>query len=112
MANTEFEKPELKKYSEVPKLEEKATSHLAPFKSKEEFQSSLGYPGELVDNWQEKALDKMGDLLGRYRSLRVYLDSCIQCGACTDKCHYYLGTKDPNNMPVGRQNLLRSVYGF
>ena len=110
MANTEFEKPELKKYSEVPKLEEKATSHLAPFKSKEEFQSSLGYPGELVDNWQEKALDKMGDLLGRYRSLRVYLDSCIQCGACTDKCHYYLGTKDPNNMPVGRQNLLRSVY--
>ena len=38
------------------------------------------------------------------------MDSCIQCGACTDKCHYYLGTKDPNNMPVGRQNLMRGVY--
>ena len=110
MATKEFEKPELKQFPEVPKLKENATSHLAPFKSKEEFQSSLGYPGELVDNWQDKALDKMEDLLGRYRSLRVYLDSCIQCGACTDKCHYYLGTKDPNNMPVGRQNLLRSVY--
>ena len=106
MATKEFEKPELKQFPEVPKLKENATSHLAPFKSKEEFQSSLGYPGELVDNWQDKALDKMEDLLGRYRSLRVYLDSCIQCGACTDKCHYYLGTKDPNNMPVGRQNLL------
>jgi Fe-S oxidoreductase len=91
-------------------LEDSATSHLAPFKSKEEFQTSLGYPGELVDNWQEKAIDKMGDLLGKYRSLRVYLDSCIQCGACTDKCHYYQGTKDPKNMPVGRQNLMRSVY--
>ena len=33
--------------------------------------------------------------------------SCVKCGACTDKCHYYLGTKDPNNMPVGRQNLMR-----
>ena len=52
----------------------------------------------------------MGDLLTKYRSLRVYLDSCIQCGACTDKCHYYQGTKDPKNMPVGRQNLMRSVY--
>jgi Fe-S oxidoreductase len=91
-------------------LEDSATAHLAPFKSKEEFQTSLGYPGELVDNWQEKAIDKMGDLLGKYRSLRVYLDSCIQCGACTDKCHYYQGTKDPKNMPVGRQNLMRSVY--
>ena len=110
MAVKEFEKPELKEYSDVPLLEKKATAHLAPFKSKEEFQSSLGYPGELVDNWQDAALDKMGDLLKKYRSLRVYLDSCIQCGACTDKCHYYLGTKDPSNMPVGRQNLLRSVY--
>ena len=33
----------------------------------------------------------MGDLLGKYRSLQVYLDSCVKCGACTDKCHYFLG---------------------
>jgi len=25
----------------------------------------------------------------------VFLDSCVKCGACTDKCHYYLGTADP-----------------
>ena len=37
MANTEFEKPELKKYSEVPKLEEKATSHLAHLNPKKNF---------------------------------------------------------------------------
>ena len=110
MAENKFETPKLQKYSLIPKLEEKATSHLLPFKSKEEFQSQLGYPGELLPDWQDKAINKMGELLGKYRSLRVYLDSCMQCGACTDKCHYYLGTKDPLNMPVGRQNLFRSVY--
>jgi Fe-S oxidoreductase len=52
----------------------------------------------------------MGDLLGKYRGFRVFLDSCVKCGACTDKCHYYLGTSDPKNMPVARQDLLRSVY--
>jgi Fe-S oxidoreductase len=66
--------------------------------------------GELQDNWQEQALEAMGDLLGKYRSLQVYLDSCVKCGACTDKCHYYLGTKDPKNMPVARQDLMRKVY--
>ncbi|MBS82577.1 MAG: reductase [Gammaproteobacteria bacterium] len=110
MSDNKFNIPKIREYPVIPALEKEATSHIAPFKSKEEFQSSLGYPGELIDNWQHKAIDKMGDLLKKYRSLRVYLDSCMQCGACTDKCHYYLGTKDPNNMPVGRQNLMRSVY--
>ena len=110
MAKSNFETPEVRTFPVIPKLQNSATAHLSPFKSKEEFQTSLGYPGELVDDWQEKAIDKMGDLLTKYRSLRVYLDSCIQCGACTDKCHYYQGTKDPKNMPVGRQNLMRSVY--
>ena len=72
MAVKEFEKPELKDYSPIPKLVEQATSHLAPFKSKEEFQKSLGYPGELVENWQDIALNKMGDLLKKYRSCLLY----------------------------------------
>ena len=52
----------------------------------------------------------MGELLGKYRSLQVYMDACVHCGACTDKCHYFLGTGDPKNMPVARQDLMRSVY--
>ena len=88
MAKNNFETPEVRTFPVIPKLENSATAHLSPFKSKEEFQTSLGYPGELVDNWQEKAIDKMGDLLTKYRSLRVYLDSCIQCGACTDTVSY------------------------
>ena len=52
----------------------------------------------------------MGELTSKYRSLKVFLDSCVKCGACTDKCHYYLGTSDPKNMPVARQDLFRQVY--
>jgi Fe-S oxidoreductase len=70
----------------------------------------LNFPGELPEDWHDQAIEAMGDLLGKYRSLQVYLDSCVKCGACTDKCHYYLGTQDPKNMPVGRQDLLRKVY--
>ena len=42
--------------------------------------------------------------------MQVYLDSCVKCGDCTDKCHYYVGTTDPKNMPVARQDLYRKVY--
>ncbi|HHO69338.1 MAG TPA: (Fe-S)-binding protein [Gammaproteobacteria bacterium] len=106
----DFDVPEIKEYIEVPEPKVGATAHIAPFKAKEQFQEPLGFPGELVDNWQEKAIEKMGDLLGKYRSLQVFLDICVHCGACTDKCHYFLGTEDANNMPVARQELLRKVY--
>ncbi len=95
---------------EMPALAEGAMAESKPFPASSEHQTSIGFPGELVDNWQEKAVEKLGELAGKYRSLRVYLDSCIKCGACTDKCHYFLGTGDPKNMPVARQDLLRKVY--
>jgi len=106
----DFDVPELKEYLEIPEPREKVTNHIAPFVAKGAHQSDLGFPEELVDNWKEVAIEKMGDLLGKYRSLKVFLDICVHCGACTDKCHYYLGTTDANNMPVARQELLRKVY--
>ena len=110
MADVKFETPELKQYPIIPKLHKDAMAHSAPFVAKEQFQEPLGYPGELVDNWKQVAIDKMGELTSKYRSLQVFLDSCVKCGACTDKCHYYLGTTDPKNMPVARQDLFRKVY--
>jgi Fe-S oxidoreductase len=106
----DFETPELKEYPVIPAITEGVMAHSKPFVSKEQFQEPLGFPGELVDNWEQVALDKMEELTGKYRSFQVYLDSCVKCGACTDKCHYYLGTSDPKNMPVARQDLLRKVY--
>nr|AFI78643.1 sulfur oxidation protein DsrK [uncultured bacterium ws034A6] len=106
----DFDTPKLKEYPEIPTIHEGAMAHSKPFVAKEQFQEPLGFPGELVDNWEQVALDKMEELTGKYRSFQVFLDSCVKCGACTDKCHYYLGTSDPKNMPVARQDLLRKVY--
>ena len=106
----DFEIPELKEYPEIPHIQVGTMAHSKPFVAKEQFQEPLGFPGELVDNWQQVAYDKMEELTGKYRSLAVFLDSCVKCGACTDKCHYYLGTSDPKNMPVARQDLFRKVY--
>jgi Fe-S oxidoreductase len=106
----DFDTPELKEYPVIPHIKEGVMAHSKPFIAKEEFQEPLGFPGELVDNWEQVAIDKMGELTGKYRSLQVFLDSCVKCGACTDQCHYYLGTTDPKNMPVARQDLFRKVY--
>jgi Fe-S oxidoreductase len=110
MAKVEFQIPELKEYPEIPAVVPGTMAHSKPYIAKPEFQEALNFPGELPDDWHDQAIEAMGDLLGKYRSLQVYLDSCVKCGACTDKCHYYIGTGDPKNMPVGRQDLLRKVY--
>lgn len=110
MAKADYEIPELHEYVEVPELVPGTMAHSSPFVAKPEFQEPLGYVGEVQDDWKEKTLDAMGDMLGKYRGLQVFMDSCVKCGSCTDKCHYYLGTKDPLNMPVARQDLMRRVY--
>ncbi len=110
MAKAEFEIPELKEYPEIPPIQPGAMAGTKPFTAKPEMQEALGFPGELVEDWHDRAIEAMGDLLGKYRSLQVFLDACVKCGSCTDKCHYYIGTTDPKNMPVARQDLLRKVY--
>jgi len=110
MAAPAFTTPKLTPYPVIPIVAEGAMAASKPFVASAPIQQALGFPGELVADWKEKAIAKMGELLGKYRSLKVYLDACVHCGACTDKCHYFLGTGDPKNMPVARQDLLRKVY--
>jgi len=64
----------------------------------------------LPDNWQEIIYEGFKERLEKYRSLKIFMDVCVRCGACADKCHYFIGTGDPKNMPVVRAELLRSVY--
>ncbi len=109
-AAAKFETPALKPYPVIPLIAEGSMAHSRPFVASAAIQENIGFPGELTDGWERRALDKMADLLGKYRSLRVYMDACVHCGACSDKCHYYLGTGDPKNMPVARQDLMRAVY--
>jgi Fe-S oxidoreductase len=110
MAKAELEVPKLEEFVGIPVLQPGKMAHLSPFVAKPDHQEALGFPGELVPDWKEKVVEKIGDLSKRFRSFRLFMDICVHCGACTDKCHYLLGTGDPNNMPVQRQELLRSVY--
>ncbi|MFH0730656.1 MAG: (Fe-S)-binding protein [Pseudomonadota bacterium] len=64
----------------------------------------------LPENWKEIVLKGLRDRLDRFRSLKIFMDICVRCGACADKCHFFLGSGDPKNMPVLRAELLRSVY--
>jgi Fe-S oxidoreductase len=110
MAAAEIRVPPIREYPVIPILAHDAMAGSKPYVASDKMNEALGFPGRLVEDWQAKAIGKMGELLGRYRSLPVFLDACVHCGACTDKCHYFLGTGDPKNMPVARQDLFRKVY--
>lgn len=113
MADLPFQIPKYRAYPEVPSIIEGSMAHSRPHVANEKIQEALGYQTKLDEDWQvthDKAIAKFGDLLGKYRSLKVFMDSCVHCGSCTDKCHYFIGTNDPKNMPVARQELMRSIY--
>jgi len=65
---------------------------------------------KLPPNWKEVILEGMRERLEKFRSFRLFMDICVRCGACADKCHFYIGSGDPKNMPVLRAELIRSVY--
>ncbi|MBF0145142.1 MAG: (Fe-S)-binding protein [Magnetococcales bacterium] len=106
----DHEVPKLQDDIETPALKPGSMGHLAPYPAGEKHMKPLGFPEARVPDWEKRGVEKLGEMLKKYRSLQVYMDICVKCGACTDKCHYYLGTGDPNNMPVQRAELMRSVY--
>ncbi len=113
MAGPDIKAPALRDYPGITPLQPGAMDGLKPYVANEKVQEAIGFPGKLADDWQhthDAVIGKMGELLGKYRSLQVFMDSCVHCGACTDKCHYFIGSGDPKNMPVARQDLMRSVY--
>ncbi|MGE5362265.1 MAG: sulfate reduction electron transfer complex DsrMKJOP subunit DsrK [Bacteroidales bacterium] len=104
-------------FDEAVEFRKGTFNHSAPAKTV----ASLGLPHphdwhptdadwKLPADWKQIILDGMADRLARFRSFRLFMDACVRCGACADKCHFYIGTGDPRNMPVRRAELLRSVY--
>ena len=65
---------------------------------------------QLPENWKEIIHEGFKERLEKFRSFKIFMDICVRCGACADKCHFFIGTGDPKNMPVLRAELLRSVY--
>jgi len=65
---------------------------------------------KLPENWKQIVLEGMAERLGKYRTFKIFMDCCVRCGACSDKCHFFIGGGDPKNMPGLRAELLRSIY--
>jgi len=65
---------------------------------------------KLPPNWKEILFEGIRERLERFRTFKIFMDICVRCGACADKCHFFIGSGDPKNMPVLRAELLRSVY--
>jgi len=65
---------------------------------------------QLPEGWKKTVLEGMADRLSKYRTFKLFMDTCVRCGACADKCHFFIGSGDPKNMPVLRAELLRSIY--
>lgn len=57
-----------------------------------------------------KIIKAMEAVLKERRSVATYMDTCTKCGACAERCHFYIGTEDPYNMPAHRVDLFRKVY--
>ncbi len=91
------------------------------FGSRPKYLEEVGFPNarewkpneedwKLPENWKDIILDGLKERLEKYRSFRLFMDICVRCGACADKCHFFIGSGDPKNMPVLRAELIRSVY--
>ena len=44
------------------------------------------------------------------RPLALDLESCVNCGYCSEACHFYQGTQDPKYTPTRKLDLLRRVH--
>lgn len=44
------------------------------------------------------------------RALALDLESCVNCGYCSEACHFYQGTQDPKYTPTRKLDLLRRVH--
>ena len=110
MNKREFSLPVIDGVQRIPLLKRGASRHIVPEEADAVTRAALGIGERLPPGWRQRAVAKLGELVRANRGLRVFMDACTHCGACTDKCHYFLGTGDPNNMPVARQDLFRSVW--
>jgi Fe-S oxidoreductase len=108
MKNTE--KIELTGEIRVPKPELLVTHKIKSHPAKKEHSEPLGFPAELLPDWKERLLLRLSELLRERPHLRLFFENCVRCGSCAEKCQFFLGTGDVNNMPPNRAELLRKIY--
>jgi Fe-S oxidoreductase len=62
--------------------------------------------------FEPQDIPKMLEILDQRmnRLLASSLAACVHCGLCTEACHYYASTKNPEFAPAYKADLLRKVY--
>ncbi|MDH4284212.1 MAG: (Fe-S)-binding protein, partial [Gallionellaceae bacterium] len=80
---TEITAPPYRVIPIIPALKPGVMAETKSFVANEKIQEAIGFPGKLVDDWHDRTIAKMGELLTKYRSLKVFLDACVHCGACS-----------------------------
>lgn len=58
----------------------------------------------------QKAVELLDEMRHKFRTFVQAMECCVKCGACAENCHTYLGTRDPNNIPTNRAELIRKIY--
>ena len=101
---------EMFKTSPKPGNAAKYVCHKALQKDIDVLKTKVPFPEPSDEEKVGLFLRKLNELRRSRRSVQLFLDICVRCGACVKQCHYYLGTEDPKNAPVGRAEILRKIY--
>mgnify|MGYP005831639069 CR=1 FL=1 len=62
----------------------------------------------LSDEDLDRILRVFGEKLGA--DAAAYFNSCVHCGLCSDSCHYFLATGDPDAVPAAKLDLMNRVF--
>lgn len=80
-----------------------------------QFQEAIHHLGEMaqpeaLDDTQRLARAKAVMRDKTDRALALDLESCVNCGYCSEACHFYQSTQDPRYTPTRKLDLLRRVH--
>lgn len=80
-----------------------------------QFQEAIRHLGEMAQPEQltdAARLSRAKAVMHRKtdRALAMDLESCVNCGYCSEACHFYQSTRDPKYTPTRKLDLLRRVH--
>ena len=80
-----------------------------------QFQGAIAHLGEMARPEplaDAERVDRAKAVMRRKtdRALALDLESCVNCGYCSEACHFHQGTQDPKYTPTRKLDLLRRVH--
>lgn len=80
-----------------------------------QFQEAIAHLGEMAQPEQltdaERVVRAKAVMRRKIdRSLALDLEACVQCGYCSEACHFFQSTQDPRYTPTRKLDLLRRVH--